>query len=95
MGLAEMARYGIVSNSDMYFKAVERVQATNEAKLKVNVSENLTDFVGVQFKDHDIYDYTLDLVKNFHNTENGRILVDATLHSEYITKEQICRDVIK
>lgn len=91
MGLAEMARYGIVSCTDMYFESDLRAQIIEETKMKANIAESISDFEGVEFKDHQMYAYVNDLVKNWHNKANGRVKVDACMHSEYITTEKLCR----
>lgn len=64
MGLAEMARYGIVSCTDMYFESDLRAQIIEETKMKANIAESISDFEGVEFKDHQLFDYVNDLVKN-------------------------------
>ena len=44
LALAEMARYGSVSASDMYYATDERVQAVGEAHMKMNVCESVLYF---------------------------------------------------
>ena len=90
-----MLRYGVVSCSDMYYHSNSRIKATNDAKAKINICQHLDDFSenGVTFEDHPFGQYTKDLVANHHNSQNGRIKVDACVHSEYITTEKLCRSV--
>lgn len=83
LSMAESLKYGIVSSSDMYFWIDDMIHAVKDAKTKINLSRSI-----VCFDDSDIWDLPsvkeMDrCVKAYHNTEDGRILMDASVHGEY------------
>lgn len=93
LGLAEMARYGITSCSDMYFEGEDRILAINDSKMKCNMAECIICFDDISFDKHPLYSATLNYVKNAHNSCDGRLKIDMNIHGEYTTKEQICKGI--
>lgn len=93
LGLAEMARYGITSCSDMYYEGEDRLRAIADSKMKCNLGECIVSFDDIPFENHPLYEPTLRYIKQYHNSQNGKIKIDMNIHGEYTTKEQICRDI--
>lgn len=93
LACAEMARYGCVSFSDMYYHTDERVRAVDEAGLKMNVCESELFFEPKPFSEYAIAAKMEGYIKKYHGALGGRILVDYNIHAEYTSNEQTCRDV--
>lgn len=93
LGLAEMARFGIVSCSDMYFEGQDRIRAIVESKMKVNTCEAIVSFDDIHFEEHPLYKVSMDVIDKYNGAENGKIITDLCVHGEYTTKETICREI--
>lgn len=83
LSVAEMLAGGTTSFSDMYFFHNGVLGAVKDSKAKMNFSRSIVSFCDENFFDNERVRETLDAWKNFHNTENGRIKVDFSLHAEY------------
>ena len=80
---AEQMRYGIVSSSDMYYFIDDMVKAVADSGMKSNISRSIS-----HFDDSDPWkgERLQEMKRTFeayHNTEEGRIKIDISLHSEY------------
>lgn len=93
LACAEMARYGVVSFSDMYYHTDERVRAVDEAGMKMNVCESELFFEEKPFAEYAIAAKMDEYVKKYHGALGGRILVDYNIHAEYTSNEVTCRDI--
>lgn len=93
LACAEMARYGVVSFSDMYYHADERVRAINEVGLKCNICESELYFEPKPFAEYPSSKAVAGYVERYHGSSNGRILVDYNIHAEYTSNELTCRDI--
>lgn len=93
LACAEMARFGVVSYSDMYFHADERVRATLEAGMKANLCESELYFEPKPFADYAISGKYLDYVARHHGAGDGRILMDYNIHAEYTSNELTCTEI--
>lgn len=89
-GIAEMARFGVVSCTDMYYYSEARARAVAESGFKCNLGHSVLDF------DPDIsYDEipeaakNQELIKDFHGAADGRLLVDLNLHAEYTSTRKV------
>lgn len=85
LAMAESIRYGIVSTSDMYYFCDDMAKAVADSGAKANISRSISNF-----DDEDLFDMVRgqemkSFYENYHNTCNGRVLVDSSLHSEYTT----------
>ncbi len=89
----EMARYGIVSHSDMYFALPERAQATIDAGMKANLCEGFTAFEDKPYGDYDMARLNEEFFAKYHGADEGRILVDFNIHGEYTSHPQVCAGV--
>lgn len=93
LACAEMARYGVVSFSDMYYHTDERVRAVDEAGMKMNVCESELFFEPKPFSEYAICSKMERLVKDYHGALDGRIRVDYNIHAEYTSNQQTCVDL--
>ena len=93
LNLAEMARFGVVSLSDMYYATDERVAAVTEAGMKMNVCESELFFEPKPFAEYAVCAKMERFVKQYHGADGGRIRVDYNIHAEYTSNEQTCRDI--
>ena len=95
LALAEMARYGTVSASDMYYATDERVQAVGEAHMKMNVCESVLYFEPKPFTEYPMCEKMERVVKQYHGAQDGRIRVDYNIHAEYTSNPITCTDIGK
>ncbi len=94
LACAEMARYGVVSFSDMYYSTEGRARAVLEAGLKANLCEGLVAFEDKPYAEYPICAQMEGLVRDLHGAGDGRVLIDYNIHSEYLSTEQVCRDIL-
>jgi 5-methylthioadenosine/S-adenosylhomocysteine deaminase len=93
LAMAESIRFGIVSSSDMYYFCEDMARAVIESGAKANISRSITSFEEGSIKNGERYQEAVRLVKNFHGTDDGKILVDASVHAEYTNTETSIREV--
>ena len=91
--MAESMRFGIVSTSDMYYFIDDMVRATSKAGMKANISRAI-----VNFGDEDVWKLpSMQEMKRtfeeYHNTEEGRIKMDVSIHAEYTSNPLAVREV--
>lgn len=91
LACAEMARYGCVSLSDMYYHTDERVRAVVEAGMKMNVCESELFFEPKPYAEYAISQKMPGFIERYHGAADGRILVDYNIHAEYTSNELTCR----
>ncbi len=92
LSAAEMMKNGTVSFSDMYFFCDEIVEATVHSGLKANISRstvafdpNISKVTDERFKE------SVELYEKYHNSFDGRIKIDMSIHAEYSTVPASCR----
>lgn len=83
LSYAESLRFGIVSSSEMYYFMDDMVKAAKDSGIKANISRAI-----VNFDDGDVWKLpSMEEMKRafeeYHNTEDGRIKIDASIHGEY------------
>lgn len=93
LACAEMARYGVVSFSDMYYATPERARAVTEAGLKANLCEGLLAFEPKPYSEYPIAAKNEEYVRTLHGSANGRILMDYNIHAEYTSNQQVCEEI--
>lgn len=93
LACAEMARFGTVSFSDMYYATPERVQAVTEAGMKANLCESELYFEPKPFSEYAIAQRLADYADRFHGAANGRILIDYNIHAEYTSNPVTCAGI--
>ncbi len=93
LSCAEMARYGTVSFSDMYYHMEQGARAAIDAGLKMNVSDTLIAFGDVGLADLPLKMQNDRLIAELHGAADGRILVDCNIHAEYTTNPHAVADM--
>ncbi len=94
LSAAEMIRGGTVSFSDMYFFCDEIIDATVQSGLKANISRSLIAFdPNIKAEADTRFHESIELFKNYHNSADGRIKIDMSIHAEYSTVAENCRYV--
>ncbi len=84
LAIAEMLRAGIVSFSDMYFFMDDVARAVAETGIKANLSRSVVTFDdGADFSSDARMQEAIRLFYDWNGYDDGRILVDMSLHAEY------------
>ncbi len=89
--MAESLRFGIVSTQDMYYFVEDMARAVSVSGTKNNISRSIVNFDGSDFNEMDSVKEMKKVVSELHGFENGRILIDASLHGEYTSDEKTTR----
>lgn len=71
LACAEMARFGVVSFSDMYYATEERARAVLEAGMKANMCEGLVAFEEKPYAEYPICAQMEALVRDWHGAADG------------------------
>ena len=93
LGAGEMLRFGIVSTSDMYMRGEALSRGFADSGIKSNLSLGCTCFDQRSYRELPAYQDTLDTLAAWHGYDNGRLLVDFSLHGEYTSSEKVARGV--
>lgn len=91
LAIAESLRFGIVSTSDMYYFLDDMVRAFTESGAKANIGRGVSNMTGEPFEVLESAKDTERMIDRWHNTAEGRIRIDASLHAEYTSDEQTAR----
>lgn len=93
LSMAESIRYGIVSTTDMYYFTDDMVRAISVSGEKNNISRSVTNVMHEDPKDLQALKEMRDAIVMYHGFENGRVIVDASLHAEYTNDDRTARAV--
>ena len=93
LGIAEMVRFGTVSTTDMYFFCHDIARAFADSGVKANIGRAITAFGDTDLFSMERFQEAKALYNDYHGAENGRILVDMSLHGEYTSNPQIARQL--
>lgn len=93
LACAEMLRYGTASFSDMYYHSRERIRAVTESGMKMNSCEGLLAFEPKPYAEYPICALNEDLIREFHGSADGRILIDYNIHAEYTSNPTTVADI--
>ena len=94
LAIAEMLRNGIASFSDMYMFEDAVADAVLETGIKANLSRSFVSFdPTADIRKDSRFDEFLSLAKQYHKADDGRILVDMSLHAEYTNTPLTCKTV--
>ncbi len=91
LGIAECLQFGVTSFSDMYYFIDEMAQAAAESGIKASLARGTTMFEGDAF-DFEKFPACRELVEmheKWHNYDNGRIHIEASVHAEYTSTHQL------
>jgi len=89
LGIAEMLRFGIVSTTDMYFFCDTIADAFIETGAKLNLSRAIVSFDDTKYKALQSYRESVELINNYHNKHEGKILIDLSIHAEYTSNPAV------
>lgn len=94
LACAEMARYGCVSFSDMYYHMEEGARAALDAGLKMNLSDSLLAFNGEGLDELPVDAQNRRLLHDLQGAGDGRIVVDCNIHAEYTSNPRAVADLV-
>lgn len=89
LSIAEMLSSGTTSFSDMYFFGDGVMKAVVESGAKTNFCRSIVSFVDEPIEKNDRFLEGVYLAEKYHNTQNGKIKIDMSLHAEYTNKLSI------
>ena len=93
LAAAEMIRAGIVSFSDMYFFCEDTIRAVAETGMKANVALSSYRYIDemeeFDFETDEQCQELVRLVEKWNGHDNGRIRIDAGIHSEYTSNHKL------
>lgn len=93
LAMAEMLRFGTVSFSDMYYFSEACCEAVLAAGMKTNLCYTVINFSNEPFEKLPAFAECESLVKNFHNTGEGRVKIETCIHAEYTNTPETIREV--
>lgn len=91
LGIAECLRFGVTSVSDLSVHIDAVAQAVSESGIKANLARETTMLLGEEF-DFETYPDCRQMVlaqEQWHGHDNGRILIEAGLHSESTSSREL------
>ena len=92
LAIAEMLAAGVTSFSDMYFFCDATARAVAETGIKANLSRSVVSFdENADYRTDPRVSEGLSLFRDWNGAEDGRILVDLSLHAEYTNKAAAVR----
>jgi len=94
LGIAEMARFGIVSTTDMYYFVPQIAEAFLSAGMKANLSHTIVGTYGGDFNRSPVSLETRRVYSDYHGADDGLVLIDVGLHAEYTTDEKMVRGAV-
>lgn len=95
LSCAEMARYGCVSFSDMYYHTPERARAVREAGMKANLCTSPLAFEPKDISEYPCFAEMEDGIANHNGEADGRIKFEACVHAEYTNNDRTCKSVVE
>ncbi|MBR5313906.1 MAG: amidohydrolase [Clostridia bacterium] len=82
--IAEMIKNGICSFSDMYYFCDRTAEEVGKSGIKANVSRSIVSFDNnADFKNDGRFKESVELYEKYHNSFDGRLKIDFSLHAEY------------
>ena len=90
LAIMEMLASGTVSFSDMYFFPEETANAVAKSKIKANLTKHIQSLSG-EYTPKQIND-SLEFIKKYDKTADGRILADFSIHSQYLCDKQTAKE---
>ncbi len=93
LAMAESLRYGIASTTDMYYFAEDMLRAIEESGTKNNYSRSVTCFSDADLWTLESAAEMKDIYERFHNTADGRIKIDMSIHAEYTSTPKVVKQM--
>lgn len=92
--IAEMLKNGIVSFSDMYMFENSVAESVIETGIKANLSRSLVSFGdNATIKGDWRFNESIEWINKYNGANNGRLIMDMSLHAEYTNQEKYIREV--
>ena len=92
--IAEMLKNGIVSFSDMYMFVGSVAESVIETGIKANLSRSLVSFSeDSTIKGDWRFNESIAWINQYNGANNGRLIMDMSLHAEYTNQERYIREV--
>ena len=88
LAIVEMIKTGTTTFNDMYFYMNSVARAVEKSGMRGVLSYGMIDF-GDEEKRENEFKENIDLIKNFHNTADGRITCKFGPHSPYTCSEEL------
>lgn len=86
LSAAEMIKNGTISCSDMYFFCDQIADSIASSGMKANISRSMVAFdPNITADNDDRFKEAMNLYRDYHNSADGRIKVDMSVHAEYST----------
>lgn len=93
LAIAECLRLGVTSVSDLYYFPSATAEAVAESGIKANIALSAYRYID----ESEEFDFETDeqcrelvrITEKWHNYDNGRIKIDAGIHSEYTSNYQL------
>ena len=89
LAFAEMLRFGVVSASEMYFMGEAMAKAVEDSGIRSNLSLAVTCMDDGDLSGIKAYKETMTMLPKMHNSLNGRLKLDVSLHAEYTSTPKI------
>lgn len=91
LACAELTASGVTACADMYMGCEGVAEAVSSSGLKCNISRGMTDFdeVSFDFENMPAVKENKNLLDNWHGADNGRILIDISIHAEYTSHRKL------
>ena len=93
LSCAEMARYGTVSFSDMYYHTPERARAVDELGMKANLCTSPLAFEPKPIQEFPVFAEMEDGINNIDGMADGRIKFEGCIHAEYTNNDVTAKTV--
>ena len=93
LSCAEMARYGTVSFSDMYYHTPERARAVEDSGLKANLCTSPLAFEPKPIQEFPVFAEMEDGIANIDGMAGGRIKFEGCIHAEYTNNDVTAKSV--
>ncbi|MBO4358884.1 MAG: amidohydrolase [Erysipelotrichaceae bacterium] len=90
--ILELLAGGVTSFTDMYFFPEETAQAVKDSGIKANINKYILCFDDNQTIEESMIPASLDFYNKYHNTCDGRLKVDFSIHAEYTNKPHIVKE---
>ncbi len=89
LAFAEMLRFGVTSTSEMYFVGDAMGKAVQDSGIRCNLSLSVTCFDDSDLWSLPRYAETKRLLPKLHNSANGRLKLDLSIHGEYTSTPKV------
>ena len=98
LGIAECLRFGVTSVSDLYYYPDAVAEAAAESGIRANIALSAYRFID----QNEDFDFETDeqcaelrrVVEKWHGHDNGRIKIDAGIHSEYTSNHKLWEGLV-